>query len=184
MVEVELDLLEPDARTHRVDRHPRLGAESRRERDHHRARPVVEQTLPRERLGRLYPCAKADQRPGNPFGDTEAAALVPGETRDAQPVGPLGKERSRIAAQVGIEQQERPWRGGSFPGRERLTFPTSREPQHHRARRLGPFSGCVARAVVGDDHRRIRELAPELADRRRDSLLLVAGGDEDRQRAR
>ena len=60
-------------------------------------------------------------------------------------------------------------------------LPRRGEPDHAGAGRLGALGGRVARAVVGDDDRAVRELLAERLDRRADPLLLVPRRDENRQ---
>ena len=60
-------------------------------------------------------------------------------------------------------------------------FPRARQPHHARARLLGARCRCVARPVVGDEDVAPREGIAQRGHRRADPLLLVAGGNEDRQ---
>ena len=91
------------------------------------------------------------------------------------------EQRPEVAAEIGVAEQEvARWRL-ALPERQRLPFAAVREPNDARAGVLGRARGCIARAVVGDDHLRLRELPPQLRDRRPDPRLLVARGDQDRR---
>src|SRR5439155_9887119 len=66
--------------------------------------------------------------------------------------------------------------------RERLSLATPWQAEGDGARLLRAFRRRVERPVVGDDHLGLRELRAQRADRACDRLVLVARGDEDRQR--
>ncbi len=121
-----------------------------------------------------------DQPPRRLLRDPEAAALLARERGDRQ-VGVAVEERRQVAAEVGVAEQQVALVRHSFAERQRLPLAAMRQPEHERARLLGDRAGRIARAVVGDDHLRLREPAPELLDRRPDPRRLVAGGDQDRQ---
>ena len=91
------------------------------------------------------------------------------------------EQRREVAAEIGVAEQEVARRRLALTERQRLPFPAVREPNDARAGVLGDARGRVARAVVGDDHLRLRELLPQLRDRRPDPRLLVARGDQDRE---
>ena len=83
--EVELDLFDADARADGVDRHPRLGAESRREREHGLACPMRQEPLTGQRLARDEPGPERDQLPGDALRDPEPAAGPGRELSDGHP---------------------------------------------------------------------------------------------------
>src|SRR5581483_7053896 len=82
VLERQLHLLDRDAGSRRVDRHPRLRAEARREREDGGAGAGRERALTRERLGRVDAGAEPDERPRGPLRDPEASAPPLGEARD------------------------------------------------------------------------------------------------------
>src|SRR5580765_1579916 len=84
VLERQLDLLDRHAREDGVDRHPRLGAEARREREDDLACPRRERALARERLPRIEAGAESNQRPCGSLRHPEAAALLLGENGDPQ----------------------------------------------------------------------------------------------------
>ena len=67
--EVELDLLDGDARPCGVDRHARLGAEAGREREDGGARCGRQRALARQGLRHLEAPARADQLPRDALRD-------------------------------------------------------------------------------------------------------------------
>jgi hypothetical protein len=150
VLEVELDLLEADAGTHGVDRHPRLRTEPRSQWKHGGSGALVEKPLPGERLGRLDSCAESNQGPGNRLGGPYATAFAPGEACDPQAAGATRGERTNVAAQIGVDQEQGSRRGGALGGRERLAFAATGQAQHRRPDGLGPFSRPVAGAIVGN----------------------------------
>jgi alkanesulfonate monooxygenase SsuD/methylene tetrahydromethanopterin reductase-like flavin-dependent oxidoreductase (luciferase family) len=86
-----------------------------------------------------------------------------------------------VALQVGVHEQEAARRRSALRCRQRLSLTAPREAQHGRACGLGALGGRVAGAVVGDDHLCARKLRAERLDGAGDRILLVAGGDQDRQ---
>src|SRR6266545_1665623 len=130
MLELELDLLDRQAGADGVDRHPRLDAEAGCEREDRRARRRREVALTRERLGRLEAAAEPDQRPCDALRDPEATALPACEPRHPHALQQTvtWQEGARVAAQVGVEEQQRARRRGPLRGRQRLPLAASREP--------------------------------------------------------
>ena len=149
---------------------------------------------PGERLAHDDASPRGDERPRDALRDAEPLAGAPGERCDHE-VGaavarlladrraaPEGRdERGRVAAQVGITEQERPRRARPLGERQRLALaaPLERHDASPRAARLR--GGRVPRSVVGDDDLGRRERPPQRRDRVGDPLLLVTSGDEDRE---
>ncbi len=115
------------------------------------------------------------------LGQTEPAADALAEDRDVDVRVP-GEQRSQVAAEVGVAQEQPARRRRPLGRRERLPLAQAAKREHGCAGGLGPLGRAVARAVVGDEHLRLRKPRTQrlhgLADRR----FLVPGGDEDRQR--
>src|SRR6266545_4642191 len=175
MLELELDLLDRQAGADGVDRHPRLDAEAGCEREDRRARRRREVALTRERLGRLEAAAEPDQRPCDALRDPEATALPACEPRHPHALQQTvtWQEGARVAAQVGVEEQQRARRRGPLRGRQRLPLAATREPEDDGAGLLGAVGRRVARAVVRDDHLGAGKRPAEGADRVGDRVLLV-----------
>ena len=80
------------------------------------------------------------------------------------------------------ESRSPPGRRRALRGRQRLPLAAPWQSQHDRTCLLGDVGRPVARAVVGHDHLRRGKRPPQRSHRRPDRRLLVACGDEDRQR--
>src|SRR4051794_39276821 len=181
VIEGKLHLLDLETRTNGVDRHPRLHAEPRREREHGGACPLAQAALARERLTRNEAAAELDQRPRGPLREPEAAPATRCEGSDRQLCLAVC-ERAQVTPNVCVTEEKWPRPELAFGQRQRLPLAAALEPDHPRSGAFGD-SGCrVARAVVGDHDLGVRELLPQSIDRRPDSALLVAGSDEDGHR--
>ena len=145
-------------------------------------RALRQPPLARERLLCVVAGCEPDQPPRRLLRDAEAAALPARERRDGQVALAL-EQRPQVAAEVGVAEQELALARDPLAERERLSLAAVRQAKDECTGGLGHVGCGVARAVVGDDHLRVRELPPQLLDRRPDPLRLVAGGDQDRERA-
>ncbi len=181
MLEVERDLPDVEPGAERVDRHPRLDAEAGRHREHRRPRVARQQALTGERLVHAPSAATLDERSGNALREPDPAAHPARERGDGEVAAGVG-QRTQVAAQVGVAEEERPVATRRLGERQRLALPATRQADDPRARRLGTVCRCVVRAVVGDDDLCVRERLAERRDGRSDHVLLVAGGDEHGER--
>ena len=181
VAEGQLDLLDGQPASESVERHPRLTAEAGRARKAPAAGSGRQRALSRERLAQLAPGGESQQLAGGPLDDPEPAALPLGERRDRE-IGLALEQWAEVAREVGVAEEQAPGRCSPLAERQRLALAAAREAHDPRT---GGFCGRrspVARAVVGHDHLRLGEVAPQRGDRRADAFLLVAGGDEDGQR--
>ena len=156
VLEVELHLLDAETRPRRVDRHARLATEPRCKREDRSASARRERALARERLDGLESREHADQPSRDALGETEAAADALAEDRDVDVRIP-GEQRAQVAAQVCVAEEQPARRGRPLGRRERLPLAEPAQREHGRPRGLGPLGRAVARAVVGDEHLRLRE---------------------------
>ena len=182
VLERQLDLLDVEPGADGVDRHPHLAAEARREREE-AARAAGESARWPESGSRASKPERAriSARAG-PLRDPEAAALPLGEARRSRGRRRRG-ERAQVAREVGVA------RAAARPGGAARSASVSAWPLPRRGSRRtrAPAASArvgrrVARAVVGDDHLAPRETPPAAPRPSRRSALLVARGDEDRQR--
>ncbi len=180
VVEIELHLLEGEARPERVDRHPHLGAEARRQREAGLPRPRPEEALARERLARRGARPQAHELAPDALCDPEASAHATAERGDCE-IGLALGERAQRAAEVRVGQEQWPRRRGALAGGERLALSEPLDAKHDRSSRLGALRGPILRAPVDDDHVGVREVATEGGDGLADPLLLVPSGNDDRQ---
>ena len=180
MAERKLHLAHREARAQRVDRHADLATEAGGERERRVPRPLGERPLAGQRLPRLEAGPHADEGARRLLGDSKAAALALGKRRHRE-VGARGEQRRQRSPHVRVAEQERPRRRLPLRERERLPLAAPRQPDDPRAGLLCDDGRPVARAVVGDDHGGLGQLAAERGDRLSDPGLLVARRDEDRR---
>ena len=142
MPEIDLDLLDGQARPHRVHGHPGLGTgEPEREREHPAARSRRQRALAGDRLARLQAAGRANQRPRRPLDDPEPAALPLGKRGDRE-VGVALEQRPEVAGEVGVAEQQR-------PGERQPARPCVRAcPLPRRGRRRTRAPAASARAAV------------------------------------
>jgi hypothetical protein len=176
--QVRLGDLEPGA--HRIGGHRRLAAEAGGEGEDLFARLLRQAPLAREWLLRGITRCDPDQPPRCLLRDPEPTTLLVREGRDRDVAVPA-EQRAEIAAEIGVAEQEVARGRFALPEGQRLPLPAVRQPNDAGAGILGRAGSSVARAVVGDDHLRLRELSPQLRDRRPDPRLLVARRDQDRE---
>jgi hypothetical protein len=182
VAEVELHLPDVETGLQRLDRHPRLDAEAGCDREHCRTRGRRERPLTRERLAHDASAAELDQGPCDALREPDPAAQPAREGRDRH-VCPGPDERTEIAVEVGVAEEQRPLGALALGQGERLPLPPPREPDDAGARSLGGRGGPVSRAVVGDDDLGGGERLSQRGDCATDPFPLVARCDEDRQRA-
>ena len=180
VLELDVDLLHRQPGPHRVDRHPRLDAEAARDGKDRLACLRTQPPLAREGLAHLPPTGGPDERAGGALGEPEATADARAERRDDD-VGAGGQQRTQVAAQVGVAEEERAGLHLFLRERQRLSLAAPREADDLGAGGLGDRRRPVPRAVVGDDDRRLGELIAQGLDRGADPLLLVSSRDEDGQ---
>ena len=196
VLERQLDLLDAEPGARRVDRHPRLAAEARREREDGRARaPRESARWPGERLARLEPARAAGSAPAprasrarsrRPAARANAATARSASPSQRAASGRRAGRRRRAAAGPAARRARR---------RQRLALAAARQPQDDaRPAASACVGGRVARAVVGDDHLGVRgtrarsavdrraDRAPPRRARRRGSSAGQPLGASDRQR--
>ena len=108
----------------RVDRHPRLAAESRRQREARRRAPPPSAALARQRLATSTPVRKRIERRGDPLRDAEAAALRRAKRAVRESARPARRatrrrddRRRRAAARRAARPARRPRAPGPCPAR-------------------------------------------------------------------
>ena len=139
-----------------VDRHAHFAAEAGSHREAPRPRRGRERPLAGEGFAWLEAGERADQAACDALRDAEATAEALGERGDVE-VDALLEQRRKLAGQIRVAEQERSRRCCPLGRRQRLALAATRQTQHHRARVLREVSRPVSRAVVRDDHLRIRK---------------------------
>src|SRR6266540_7022237 len=117
----QLDLLDAQACSESVDRHPDLAAEACCEREAGPAGGGRQRPLTRERLPGGIAAARLHERTRRALRDAEAAALPLCERGDRE-VGIRLEQRAQIPAQVGVADDESSGRGLPLGERERLAL--------------------------------------------------------------
>ena len=178
MVELEGNLLEAEAGSECVDRHPCLAAESAGDREAHDPGPLTHVALAGERFPWAEAGPQADEAARDPLGDSEPSADAVLEDGDRE-VGVALGERPERSTQVRVAEEQRARRRGTLTGGERLAFPRPVEPDHDCSCLLRPLGRRVRRPSDDHDHLGGRKVPPELRDRFADPALLVPRRDED-----
>ena len=145
------------------------------------ARLLGQTPLPRERLARRdSPTASRIRRRAASFAIPKPPPCFCAKAAIARSLSP-SSSGVRSPRRSASQRRRSPGAASRSPSVSAWPFPrcgsrTTRAPASSATR-----GGCVARAVVGDDHLRLRELPPQLRDGRPDPRFLVARRDEDRQ---
>ena len=146
VVEVELDLLDREARPEERRSSSAPRSRTRGEREAGGAGPSAQEPLARQRLARRLARPQADERAADALGDPEAPADPATERRDRE-VG-VATRRAGAATRAGRRRQRSSGPGGAArsPAESASPFPSRSSAEHRRrrppprARRCGPRS--------------------------------------------
>ena len=181
MLELERNLPNVEPGPERVDRHPRLDPEARRHREDLGAGGGRQEALAGERFAHAPSASTLDQRACDPLRDPDAAAYPAGECGDRDVAAGID-QGTEVAAEVGVAEEERAVTARPLGERQCLALPAPRQADDPGARLPCAIGGRVVGTVVGNDDVRIREGITQGHDGRGDHVLLVACGDEHRER--
>ncbi len=176
----QLDLSNRETRPLDIDGHPKLAAETARDRKGNGTCALAQKSLSGERLTSIESAAKSDERPGCALRESETSTELLRERADRQVV-PCIRQGCEVSLDIGVAEQQWPRERHLLGTVQRLALPETRARDDDGARRPRLIPGSVSRAVVGNDDRSHGKTLAQARHQGPDPTALVASSDQNRE---